>query len=320
MYSLTPGRDVCPTRFYRIDKKMRKYSKYLSVLLAVACLLMVGFACSSSEDDKQKDEPTTEDPINTFFKDEVRPPVSQSCFAGAYYRKVVSSKDLWLGIGGSVVLPTIEFDADRANPSKPGQYLDNPSVYLGGSMGGQETDIGLTWEVVKENGVVSSERKAFRPFMRRTSHAGGQSSNYSNAPAEDRYYWYPGEIVTISVEVLEAGKVHFVVDGNGKHYETDYECDGYKPGYRGEFKRVNAIDQVANEGKPVQATKTRVKGAVWQESYLFREYEGKVVKCPIHDVRFTDMRCPETKYFDIQASDSERDRGGETITIDGAGL
>lgn len=90
--------------------------------------------------------------------------MDRPCFQGAYYRKAVSSKDVWLGIGGTVVLPEIIFDENRKNPAKPGQYLDNPSVYLGGNMGGQETDIGLTWEVVKENGVVSPGKKSFSPI------------------------------------------------------------------------------------------------------------------------------------------------------------
>lgn len=51
----------------------------------------------------------------------------------------------------------------------------------------------------------------------------------------------------------------FIVEGAGKRFETDYECAGYKQGNIGEFKRVNAIDQVANEGKPAQATGTIVK-------------------------------------------------------------
>lgn len=79
---------------------------------------------------------------------------------------MVSSKHCWLGIGGKVTLPTITFDPLRTNSAKPGQYLDNPSVYLGGSMGGQETDIGLTWEVIRDaNGNVSADRKVFRPFF-----------------------------------------------------------------------------------------------------------------------------------------------------------
>ncbi|WAC39315.1 hypothetical protein [Pedobacter sp. SL55] len=125
---------------------------------------------------------------------EVLPEKQKPCFAGAYYRKLVSSHDYWRGIEGTVVLPTIVFDEDRKHPKKTGQYLDNPSIYLGGSMGNQETDIGLTWEVVKEeNGQISKSRKAFRPFLRRTEHESGQKSVFENAPAQKEYYWYPGK-------------------------------------------------------------------------------------------------------------------------------
>lgn len=280
----------------------------------------VNIACSGNNDNAGGKDTELSNSIHTFFKDEVRPSVTRSCFAGAYYRKAVSSKDIWLGIGGTVVLPQITFDADRKNPNNPEQYLDNPSVYLGGNMGGQETDIGLTWEVIKENGIVSQARKAFRPFLRRTSHPGGQISNYTNAPAEEQYYWYPGDKVTMSIQIVEDCKLKFIVEGAGKHFETDYDCAGYKKGNIGEFKRVNAIDQVANEGKPAQATKTRVENGKWTESYLFRMHQGKVVKAPMHKGRFSDMRCPDVRYFDIQSTDEEAGVGAEAITINGGGF
>lgn len=292
------------------------YYMGMNIFLKAASCLMFFCLCSCDSGETIDEEP--QDPLNTFFKDEVRPSV-QDCFDGAYYRKAVSSKDKWLGIGGTVVLPQIEFDEDRKNPNKPGQYLDNPSVYLGGCMGGQETDIGLTWEVVKENGVVSQERKAFRPFMRRTSHISGQESNYSNAPAEEKYYWYPSEEVSISIQIVDDYKLKFIVEGAGKRFETDYECAGYKKGNIGEFKRVNAIDQVANEGKPVQPTHTQIKNSCWKETYLFRLYKDEVVKAPMHKERFTDMRCPDDMYFSIEASEEESKQGGECITINGKG-
>lgn len=276
-------------------------------------------ACSGNDDTDAGDNKEPENPIKTYFKDEVRPPANQTCFAGAYYRKVVSSKDVWLGIGGTITLPKITFDENRKNPNKVGQYLDNPSIYLGGNMGGQETDIGLTWEVVKENGAVTQERKAFRPFMRRTSHVSGQASDYASAPAEDKYYWYPGEKVTISIQIVDDYKMKFIVEGEGKRFETDYDCAGYKKGNKGEFKRVNAIDQVANEGKPNQATATKVENGKWTESYLFRLYNGKVVKAPLHNGRFTDMRCPDVRYFEITSTVAENELGGETVNINGSG-
>jgi hypothetical protein len=274
-------------------------------------------ACGDNK--SEGDEPTDpSDPIEEGFAGEVKPAVTASCYAGAYYRKWVSSKDVWLGIGGRVKLPKITFDPARVNPNKPEQYLDNPSVYLGGNAGGaQETDIGLTWEVIRdESGNVTADRRAFRPFMRRSAcTATGQAANYSNAPAESRYYWYEGDEVTISVQVVADGDILFIVDGEGKHYETHYAADAYRLGVKTEYKRVNAIDQVNNEGKPAQATSTRVEGSVWYETYLFRSYDGSVVKAPMNQSRYTDMRCPDAKYFTITTTAASLKKGSEEITI-----
>lgn len=174
---------------------------------------------------------------------EILPVAQRRCFEGAYYRKLVSSHDYWRGIEGTVILPAIVFDEDRKHPKKPGQYLDNPSIYVGGSMGNQETDIGLTWEVVREeNGQISKQRKAFRPFLRRTEHASGQKAIFENAPTQKEYYWYPGEEVKMSLVLLADKKVRFVVEGAGKKFEKDFDCDGYLLNTVGEFNRVNAID------------------------------------------------------------------------------
>lgn len=255
----------------------------------------------------------------TFFKDEVKPEKSMPCFKGAYYRKAVSSKDVWLGISGTVVLPKITFDPSRKNTRKPGQFLDNPSIYMGGNMNGQETDVGMTWEVIKdEKGKISAERKAFRPFFRRTGYLkSGQKSRWQDGPASKEFYWYPGEEIKMSVQVIADGKLRFIVDGAGKRYEADFDCDGYRMDGIGEFKRVNAIDQVRNEGKPAQPTKTRAENSEWKETNLFRMQEGKVILVPLHKDRFTDMRCPDQKYFNIKSSRRQQKKGAEVISING---
>lgn len=259
-------------------------------------------------------------PFASFFDHEVKPAASVPCFPGAYYRKILSSQDLWLGVEGTVVLPKIIFDQDRKNPAKPGQYLDNPSVYMGGNMNGQETDIGLTWAETKDaHGVISKQRKAFRPFFRRSDYA-GQDAVWINAPASPEYYWYPGEEVQMSLRVVSKGKVKLVVTGAGKTYEAVFDCAGYIPGDTGAFKRVDAIDQVGNEGKSAQPTKTKVLGAVWNETNLYRMYKGQVVKVPFSDTRYTDMRCPDPGFFDIKSTTDERSRGAEEINISGSGF
>jgi len=286
---------------------------FLSLILLAGC-----------KDNRKVDDSgnNNTDPVTTFFNDEVRPSQSLPCFDGSYYRKVVSSSDKWLGIDAVVVLPHFTFDESRKNASKPGQYLDNPSVYLGGSMSGQETDIGLTWEVIRDgSGNVTADRRAFRPFLRRAAYsATSQQATYENAPAESQYYWYPGDTVEMSVRLTEDRKLHFVVDGEGKHFEEDFDCDGYIVGGVGNFKRVNAIDQVGNEGKPVQSTKMTVTGARWIKTDFFRSYQGQVIKVPAHDHRFTDMRCPNQKYFHIAATDQDLLVGAETVDINGAGF
>ena len=262
---------------------------------------------------------TVPDPINTFFTGEIKPPIYSGCFAGAYYRKAMSSEDLWLGITGTVILPTIIFDPVRVNPAKPGQYLDNPSVYMGGTANGQETDIGMTWEVIKDaNGNVSPDRRAFRPFLRRAAYSTtGQAATYLNAPAVADYYWYQGDTITMSLQVTTTGNTHFIVQGAGKKYECDFQTDGFQLNTYMIFKRVNAIDQVSNEGKPAQTTKTKVTGAKWLSTYLYRNYKGDIVKAPMHMTRFTDMRCPDSKYFIISTTDEQDKVGGESLVIDG---
>ena len=259
------------------------------------------------------------DPIDTFFPEEVLPDINSPCFNGSYYRKAMSSQDVWLGITGTVILPTISFDPARINPSNTAQYLDNPSVYMGGTANGQETDIGMTWEVIKDaNGNVTADRRAFRPFLRRSAYPiTNQVAIYTNAPAQAGYYWYQGDTVTMSVLVASNGIIHFIVQGEDKKYECDFPADGYQLSSPIIFKRVNAIDQVSNEGNPIQPTKTKVTGSKWLSTYLYRIYNGSIVKAPMHQTRFTDMRCPDSKYFIISTTADKDKVGGESIGIDG---
>ncbi len=285
--------------------------------LFISCYLFSFQACKQATENPEKKD-VLQEQIDTRFYNEIAPDKSLPCFAGAYYRKAVSSTDNWVGIEGKVILPHIFYDSARVNLSKPGQFLDNFSVYLGGNSDGQEIDIGLTWEVVKDDFEnVSKERKAFRPFLRRTAHKSGQTALYKNAPAEGRYYWYPGDTVSISVQMVEAGKLKLAVSGKGKMYEELFDCAGYTFTQRAQYKRVNAIDQVANEGKPVQPTSARAVGAKWLNASLFRYYKSDALKVPMHQLRYTDMRCPDTKNFIIEKS---AEPSGESIDIFGKPL
>jgi len=146
---------------------------------------------------------------------------------------------------------------------------------------------------------VSTERKAFRPFLRRTAHKSGQAAIYRNAPAESKYYWYPGDTITMEIVLADPGKLKFTVSGSGKKYEEIFDVAGYQYTIKAQYKRVNAIDQVSNEGKPVQPTTAKVTGAKWLEAFLYRYYKSEALKVPMHTKRYTDMRCPDISNFEI---------------------
>src|SRR5690606_1030307 len=149
-------------------------------------IMVLMISCAPLKKNESDKRPDTKNNYADFFLNEVRPDVSKPCFEGAYYRKLVSSTDNWVGIRGTVILPQIIFDDTRKNPKKPKQYLDKPSIYLGGNVDGRETDIGLSWEVIKDKqGNISEARVAFRPFLRRTSHKSGQESIFLNGPATE---------------------------------------------------------------------------------------------------------------------------------------
>lgn len=242
---------------------------------------------------------------------EVPPAKTLPCFAGAYYRKAVSSFDSWTGIAGFVKLGTPQFDETRLRSEDKNQYLDNFSVYMGGNAGGKtEVDAGLTWEFTTDaNGKKSEKRNAFRPFWR--------TKTWNAAPAQKEFYFYPGETVQMAVLVAGPNKLRLIVsDGKAKTFQTDFDAEGFAPGVPRQFKRVNAIDQVANEGKPAQKTTAGITGAEWLQTILLRGAGADAKQIPMTAEKFTDMRCPNVN--NIVVTETDKAKGGEKIDIFGA--
>jgi hypothetical protein len=240
---------------------------------------------------------------------EVAPAASIPCFAGAYYRKAVSSFDVWTGIAGLVKLGTPKIDENRLN-EKDKQPLDNFSVYMGGNAGGKtEVDAGLTWEfTLDENGKRSARRNAFRPFWR--------TKTWNSAPDEKQFYFYPGETVQMAVIVAGPNKLRLIVsDGKAKTFQTDFDAEGFAPNIARQFKRVNAIDQRYNEGKPVQPTRAEIVGAEWLQTALLRGEGAGAKQIPMDKTRFTDMRCANESHIVVNTLDSAK--GAEKIDIFG---
>jgi hypothetical protein len=241
-------------------------------------------------------------------KNEILPPVTIPCFAGAYYRKAVSSFDVWTGITGTVVTGKPTVDEARLD-EKTKQPLDNFSVYMGGSAGGQyEVDAGLTWAFTQNaEGKFSEGRNAWRPFWR--------TKVWNNAPLSEAYTWYPGDTVRMEVRMTGPKKLRLVIADAGVHptksFSVDFDADGFLSDVKRQFKRVNAIDQFHNEGKPVKPTDAKVLNAQWLGTKLFR---GKK-ELPMNIHRFTDMRCSDASHIVVTPIDEMT--GAEKIDIFG---
>lgn len=286
--------------------------------------------------------------------EEVSTPPPPPCFPGAWYRKVVSSRDRWLGIEGTVQLG--EFIPDPARYGSDGRiiykrYLDNPSIYMGGkaiseSDAGLGLNIGYTSRDTSEPLNYGSPKIAYRPFWRYIYHdvidENGnvlrRSFNSWNVadPRLLQYYYFPGDILRMRVisplpnylqliiEVIEpTTDKRYVAIRKRYGLKNDRPQDFYSPIFYSkghgivpsEFKRVNSIDQYGNEGREVKPTKAEVTETTWFEVYLFRKVNGKIVKVPFNDKRQVAMACPDVKAFTITKTGLNPVLGGERICI-----
>lgn len=169
---------------------------------------------------------------------EVLNPSAPPVFGGAWYHKVVSSRDKWVGIEVVVTLP--EVDIERYNGSYNSDLnfdpnvknLDNPSVYLGGHAL-TESDVGLSFSRALINvstNTLSTGCIAFRPFWRYITETeqdvggydvhGGEyavSANGNNCIANyhwkyTEYYYLPGDKLRIIVYVPEENKMQLQIE------------------------------------------------------------------------------------------------------------
>jgi len=279
---------------------------------------------------------------------EALPPVTPQCFAGAIYRKVVSSKDYWLGIEAVVTVPEFLPDVERFDDSKQSYYLDNASVYMGGNAN-FESDIGLSWKIGysdDQSKVLSRSGIAFRPFWRYITNKEPNCTNcFRNSNVNDfEYYYFPGDKIRMSVFTPEPGLLQMRIElleltenvkyvnqrakyNLGDDFNRVFTTEPFFSEGTGivktEFKRVNAIDQVSNEGKQTINTNSEVNDAIWHEVYLYREIDDDIYKVPLTKARSAAMTCPLganingdfSDAFKISYDGVNEDLGGEVISL-----
>ncbi len=293
---------------------------------------------------------------------EVLNPNNPKVFGGAWYHKVVSSRDKWLGIEATVTLPEYkirrykdEYDITlNADPNV--KNLDNPSVYMGGNAE-SESDVGLSLSLVLldvANKKISTGCYAFRPFWRYITSDEQDLGSYEEHNGEyqvsavgnncsgnyhwkyTEYYYLPGDTIRMIIVVPAPNKMQLQIEVISKSTLPESvairERYGWKdpenfispiftsPGHgvsgvNAEFKRVNAIDQSGNEGKTAIDTATVVSGAVWHDTYLYREIDGVIYRVPMNDSRRGVVSAPDSSKFTVSYDNVDSNIGGEVVTI-----
>lgn len=292
---------------------------------------------------------------------EVLNPANPAIFGGAWYHKVVSSKDKWVGIEGVITLPEVKiarYEGDyntELDVDPNAKNLDNPSIYMGGHAS-SESDVGLSFSkalVDVKNQTLSKGSIAFRPFWRYITSENKDEGGYEAHDGEyavsatgnncianyhwkyTEYYYLPGDKLRmiiyipepnkmqLQIEVLEKSTLPSSVEMREKYGWKDpanfkspiFTTPGHGTGMDVEFKRVNAIDQVANEGKSAIVSQTEIKNAVWQETYLYRNINGQMYRVPMGDNRRGVTDAPDQTKFTVSYEGVDRSIGGEVITI-----
>jgi len=295
------------------------------------------------------------------IKGEILNPADPAVYGGAWYHKVVSSKDAWVGIEATVTLPEVSLTRykdkyDSTLAVDPGAVnLDNPSVYLGGNAL-SESDVGLSYSralVDVDGQVLSKGCIAFRPFWRYITSTGKDEGGYDVHDGEyavsasgnncianyhwryTEYYYLPGDKLRIIIYIPEAGKMQLqieVIEKSTLPYSVAireeygwndpadfkspvFSSPGHGTGINAEYKRVNAIDQVANEGGTAIATQSEVTGAVWHETYLYRIIGGTLYRVPMSEDRCGVRNAPDDSRFTVTYEGVDRDNGGEIVSI-----
>lgn len=166
------------------------------------------------------------------------------------------------------------------------------------------------------------------------SNAGSSNNMYGHWYYGDtEYYYLPGDKLRIivyspeenylqlQVEVIEKSTLESTIkireENNWEDPKNFFSPIFRAPGHGGSglttYKRVNAIDQSGNEGKPIIETTTEIKNAIWESVYLHREINGNLFRVPLNENRSSSLSSPRSEHFTVSSIDNLT--GGTTITI-----
>ncbi|WP_162163986.1 hypothetical protein [Acholeplasma hippikon] len=157
-------------------------------------------------------------------------------------------------------------------------------------------------------------------------------------PSFSEYYYLPGDRLRMSltspkpdylvlkIEVLEVSKLPYSVEFRKKYNLKETKdftspmmsSPGHGTNMLKTYKRVNAIDQVSNEGKEAIVSNTVIENAIWENCYLLYEENGIIYQTPMNEEIAVEMSCPNVKGFIV--SELNIETGGQKITIRPKGI
>jgi len=225
--------------------------------------------------------------------------------SGSYYHKIYSPcGGNWTGIEGTVTLGQPHLDPKRIHR---GVAQDSFSTYLGGHAK-QEIDAGLRWEVTRDkHGKVDKEHKAWRPFWR--------NGSWHSASAEQKFYWHPGDTVSMKLHVVSPSKLELTISDLGDHpkrsFSITFSAKGFGVDEDTFFKRVDAIDQNGTEGKHVLKSGSHVDGTAWSETVLTTKSGANKPLAP----GFKRVVDDPPDHVQITSTHQQRLHGGEQVDI-----
>jgi len=250
-----------------------------------------------------------------FFRNEIKysaDSIGASCFPGAYYQKE-TNQGSFTGIDTLVLIGQVVPDPNRYQavtyPNHPGitfcKAQDNPSIYFGiKDVNGQETDIGLSWDLGQDGGQISHSQIVFRPFWR-------VGNNFNQSPLGAQ--WNSGETVEMKLTIPKDGYLDFSVEGGGKSFDSGlFQANIHKNGNH-EIKFVTSIDQMNNENKPVQPTNATFNATQWLFKKVFIGGATQSVNIPSSNA--SNQFCPGSS--NVNSISTNSIFGGETVNIFG---
>lgn len=141
------------------------------------------------------------------------------------------------------------------------------------------------------------------------------------APNKPEYTWHPGELVKMSVTIVEPGVLRLSIADVGenpkRHFQQDFPAYNFGRVKVVELKRVNDVAQHGNEGRPVIPTRSQVTNAIWEETVLLSTNGPKIERTVMTAANSWNISCPTGGHVVISQTDAQKAKGGETVSVFG---